>query len=190
MDNEFNEPMKLSNYMTVYRNGISYDISPDDFWYIKGEEVGTTVYTKDFEYTSEYSINTWKEILDKEVFFQSQRKYIININHLRMITRYAAHFEGEIHVPLSIGYKRPIEKKYFMIYWEEMRKEGYFEYVKIATTALGLFGIFGCIIILFDDGIKEMIAALTFYTPLVILLPYLFWLSNELRYKRYKKKGL
>lgn len=73
------------NKITVYRDGIAYSIMQKNIAYIEADRSATLIFTKDLEYRSEQSLSAWKEILDKRIFFQCHKSYLVNMGKIEEI---------------------------------------------------------------------------------------------------------
>ena len=79
------EHMVALKKVTVYRDGIAYEIPQKDILYIEAKASATLIFTKEFEFRSENSLVMWKEILDERVFFQSHKSFIVNMSKIEDI---------------------------------------------------------------------------------------------------------
>ena len=79
------EHMVASQNVTVYRNGIPYDITQRDILYVEANGPSTLIFTKESEFRSEYSLSKWKEILDERVFFQCHKSFLVNMSQIEDI---------------------------------------------------------------------------------------------------------
>ena len=61
------------------RDGIAYEIMEKDILFVEASDSASFLYTKGSEYRSEYSLKKWSEILDKRMFFQCHKSYLVNL---------------------------------------------------------------------------------------------------------------
>lgn len=73
--------------VTVFRDGISYQIIQRDILYVEADRSASLIFTSHAEYRSELSLAAWHEILDDRVFFQSHRSYIVNMGKIEEINK-------------------------------------------------------------------------------------------------------
>lgn len=71
----------------VYRDGIAYAIPQKNIVYIMADRSATLIFTRDSEFRSEYSLVTWRAILDERLFFASHKSYLVNLSKIEEIEK-------------------------------------------------------------------------------------------------------
>lgn len=75
------------NYIEMYRDGKKYHLRQKDIVYIMADRFCTKIFSEKFEYRSEEALSWWLQQLDKELFFQCHRSYIVNLGAIRTIEK-------------------------------------------------------------------------------------------------------
>ncbi|MGN0154501.1 MAG: LytR/AlgR family response regulator transcription factor [Lachnospiraceae bacterium] len=65
--------------VTVFRDGVAYEIMQRDIIYVEADRSATLIFTKNFEFRSEKSLSEWMKLLDERMFFQCHKSYIVNM---------------------------------------------------------------------------------------------------------------
>lgn len=73
--------------VTVYKDRISYDIQEKDIVLICVEKSETKIITENNEYRSEKSLIQWMSILNQNMFYKSDKSYIVNIRKIEKIVK-------------------------------------------------------------------------------------------------------
>lgn len=73
--------------VTVFRDGVAYQITQRDIIYVEADHSATLVFTKKFEYRSEQSLATWVKNLDQGMFFQCHKSYIVNMGKIEDVKK-------------------------------------------------------------------------------------------------------
>lgn len=73
--------------VTVYRDGVAYAIPQKNIVYIMADRSATLIFTRDSEFRSEYSLVTWRAILDERLFFDSHKSYLVNLSKIEEIEK-------------------------------------------------------------------------------------------------------
>ncbi len=68
--------------VTVFRDGVSFQIAQQDILYIEANKSATLIFSNHLEFRSEQSLAMWINILDKHVFFQCHKSYIVNMGKI------------------------------------------------------------------------------------------------------------
>lgn len=76
-----------TNLITVYRNGIQYELIEKDVLFIEAGGSETLVYTSYYEYRSEKSLASWISVLDNRLFFQCHKSFIVNMGKIDKIEK-------------------------------------------------------------------------------------------------------
>lgn len=71
--------------VTVFRDGVAYEIPQKDILYIEADRSATLIFTNNLEFRSECTLAGWKEILDERIFFQSHKSFIVNMSKIEEI---------------------------------------------------------------------------------------------------------
>ena len=77
--------MVKQELITVFRDGVPFQIRQQDILYIEANKSETLVFTDNFEFRSEQSLAMWREVLDQKVFFQCHKSYIVNMSKIEEI---------------------------------------------------------------------------------------------------------
>lgn len=81
------EHMAGMEKIMVFRDGITYPIMQRDIIYIVANQSVTWVYTSKSEYRSKRSLVEWNSLLDKRIFFQCHKSYIVNMAKIDRIDK-------------------------------------------------------------------------------------------------------
>ena len=76
-----------STKVTVFRDGVAYQIMQRDIVYVEADRSATLVFTKDYEYRSGETLSAWVELLDNRMFFQCHKSYIVNMGKIEEIEK-------------------------------------------------------------------------------------------------------
>lgn len=71
----------------VFRDGISYEITQRDIFYVEADKSATLIFTRDKEYRSEQSLVSWISVLDDRVFFQCHKSFVVNMGKIEQIEK-------------------------------------------------------------------------------------------------------
>lgn len=71
--------------VTVYRDGVAFQIMQRDIIYVEAYRSATLIFTRDFEYRSELSLAAWMGLLDDRIFFRCHKSFIINMGKVEKI---------------------------------------------------------------------------------------------------------
>lgn len=83
--NDVIDAMSINRSVIAYRDNVAFEISQKDILYIEANSSFSLIYTRDCEYRSEQSLKAWSNLLDKRVFFQSHRSYIVNMSKIENV---------------------------------------------------------------------------------------------------------
>ena len=76
-----------TNRLTVYRDGMQYEIVEKDVLFFEADGSTTLIYTINNEYRSEKSLTAWMSILDDRLFYQCHKSYIVNMGKIDKIEK-------------------------------------------------------------------------------------------------------
>lgn len=100
--------------VTVFRDGISYNIVQKDILYIEADRSATLIYTNNSEYRSEYSLAMWMERLDNRMFFQSHRSFVVNMGKIDKIDKNVIRLMNGDLVEVSRRLRTPLLQAYML----------------------------------------------------------------------------
>lgn len=100
--------------VTVFRDGISYQIIQKDILYVEADRSASLIFTSHVEYRSERSLAAWLAILDDRVFFQSHRSYIVNMGKIETIDKNVIRLMNGDKVAVSKRLRIPLLHAYMM----------------------------------------------------------------------------
>lgn len=108
------EHMVACQNVTVYKNGVSYDIPQRDILYVQADRSSTLIFTNNQEFRSEHSLTMWVEILDERVFFQSHKSYIVNMSKIEDIQTNIIRLINGDKVSVSRRLRTPLLNAYML----------------------------------------------------------------------------
>lgn len=76
-----------TNKITVYRDGMQYEIMEKDILFLEADGSTTLIYTYNCEYRSERSLSSWMSTLDDRLFYQCHKSYIVNMGKIDKIEK-------------------------------------------------------------------------------------------------------
>jgi DNA-binding LytR/AlgR family response regulator len=106
------EHMIAFHNVTVYRDGIPYDIRLRDISYIEADRSATLIFTNECEFRSEYSLVMWKDILDDRIFFQCHKSFIVNMGKIEDIQSNVIQLANGDKVSVSRRLRTPLLHAY------------------------------------------------------------------------------
>lgn len=71
----------------VYRDGLQYKLTQKDIMYVQANGSSTLIFTGKSEYRSERTLFEWAELLDKHLFFQCHKSFIVNMGMIEDIQK-------------------------------------------------------------------------------------------------------
>ncbi|MCM1106254.1 MAG: LytTR family DNA-binding domain-containing protein [Blautia sp.] len=98
--------------VTVYREGVSYELTQNRIVYIAANRSETIVYTREEQFRSEGSLAQWQEILEKKLFFQCHKSYIVNLAEIESIGDAALQMKTGDKVEVSRRKRRELQSRY------------------------------------------------------------------------------
>ena len=81
------EHMISSKEVTVYRDGVSYQIPQENILYIEANKSATLIFTGKADFRSEKPLSSWMEELDERLFFQCHKSYIVNMSKVEDVDK-------------------------------------------------------------------------------------------------------
>lgn len=87
--------------LTVYLNRQPFEIASKDILYIESRSSHSTVYTENNKFRSENTLKKWLEILNRHIFFQCHKSYIINLANIEEIDKNIAYLTTKEKIPVS-----------------------------------------------------------------------------------------
>ena len=87
--------------VTVYKDRISYDIQEKDIVLICVEKSETKIITENNEYRSEKSLIQWMSILNQNMFYKSDKSYIVNIRKIEKIVKNTIYLTNGLRAGIS-----------------------------------------------------------------------------------------
>lgn len=109
------ERMDVLRKVDVYRDGIKYSIAQKDILYVESNGSATLVFTLHSEFRSEKSLADWLALLNRQVFFQCHRSFIINMGMIEDIQKNVINMVNGDKVALSRRLRIPFMNAY-MVY--------------------------------------------------------------------------
>ncbi|MDF2504225.1 LytTR family DNA-binding domain-containing protein [Clostridium sp.] len=98
----------ISNKINLWKNDKIIVVNVDDIYYCVAKERTTEVFTKDNEYTVNFSISEFYNSLPRDKFFRSHRSYIVNITKIKEIIPW---FNNTYNLRLQdITYEIPVSR--------------------------------------------------------------------------------
>ncbi len=100
--------------VTVYRDGVAYQLIQRDIMYVEAEQSETLVFTKNCEYRSKQTLSAWMELLDCRMFFQCHKSFIVNLGKIESIGKTTVVMVTEERVKVSRRLRTALLNAYMM----------------------------------------------------------------------------
>lgn len=109
------ESMVAFQKVDVYRDGIKYSIAQKDISYVESNGSATLVFTLHSEFRSEKALADWFATLNRQIFFQCHKSFIVNMGMVEDIQKNVIYMVNGDKVALSRRLRVPFMNAY-MVY--------------------------------------------------------------------------
>ena len=110
--NDVREHIVGISKVSVFRDGVSYDIVQRDILYVEADKSATLIFTRGNEYRSEQTLASWRDVLDDRVFFQCHKSFIVNMGKIEHIKKNIIYMLNGDKVAVSRRLHTPLMNAY------------------------------------------------------------------------------
>lgn len=110
--NDVREHIVGISKVSVFRDGVSYDIVQRDILYVEADKSATLIFTRGNEYRSEQTLASWRDVLDDRVFFQCHKSFIVNMGKIEHIEKNVIYMVNGDKVAVSRRLHTPLMNAY------------------------------------------------------------------------------
>ncbi|MBR1390288.1 MAG: response regulator [Lachnospiraceae bacterium] len=106
------EHLVAMGQVTVFRDGVAYQIAQRDILYVEADRSATLIFTERFEFRSERSLTGWRKVLDERVFFQCHKSFLVNMSKIEKIEGNVIRLMNGNKVAVSRRLRNPLLQAY------------------------------------------------------------------------------
>lgn len=115
-------PLSINNnYITIELPKKNIRINYEDIIYCIMFSPYIDIYLKDEKITIRKKISDIEEILPKDSFIRCHRSYLVNIKHIKTVSRNYVNLENNIQIPISRGSYKKVNDAFLNYFWEKSR---------------------------------------------------------------------
>lgn len=102
---------KVRGYFSFKNKGEHIRLKITDIIYLRADDVYLDIVTKDKTYLHRSSLKKILDVLPKQLFINTHRAYVVNLQHVSKITLETVELKG-VSVPLSRTYKQELKERF------------------------------------------------------------------------------